>query len=450
MPIPAEHTHRTVSHFTHIENLPEILEHGLLSTNEKDRLGIGHNTIAYNDIQCRRAEMQVPCGTGGLVHDYVPLYFCIRSPMLNAVVTNKIADEQLIVYLEFPISIMDRYSYVFTDASANTFDPPNFFTDPSDLNRIDWNAVQTWKWSSKHDEGNNRPIRQRKMAELLIHRHLPITEILRVVVWNNTFKEDVVKIFDEAGLVCPTVIAGEKKYYFYKNSENLPSVIGPRFIKIRFDKTINEISDTERPAPENTRYAGPGGLLNALSVSLEALPETAELVGLGTENPMHGIDVGEHTLAVVNGLTGIPEFECLEPNDRYRVKIAAYLHDIGKGPRSRWPDGRQRVDEDHPVKALPMLKRILTKEIVNVHERTIKTLCKLVCYHDIIGGIIAHGRRAEELEEIIEDKRDLDMLIALCKADINAINVGWCNDVAIDRLKERIVRALNERAAVKL
>jgi len=114
MSIPNKFKYRSVYHFTHIENLPSILEHGLLSTNEMDRRGLSHNVIAYSGIQDRRADMDVTCGMGGKVHDYVPLYFCIRSPMLLAVVNNKIADEQCIIYLEFPISIMDKYPFVFT------------------------------------------------------------------------------------------------------------------------------------------------------------------------------------------------------------------------------------------------------------------------------------------------------------------------------------------------
>ena len=105
MAIPSEFRNRHVYHLTHIENLPRILKHGLLSKQEMARLDLGHKSIAYEEIQDRRSSKKVPCGPGGVVHDYVPLYFCRRSSMLLAVLTNKIADQQLLVYLEFPILI---------------------------------------------------------------------------------------------------------------------------------------------------------------------------------------------------------------------------------------------------------------------------------------------------------------------------------------------------------
>ncbi|MFZ2948064.1 MAG: DarT ssDNA thymidine ADP-ribosyltransferase family protein, partial [Desulfuromonadaceae bacterium] len=423
--IPEVYAQRSVYHFTHIENLPMILEHGLLSTNEKVTRGIDHQVIAYNGIQCRRAEMEITCAPGGLVHDYVPLYFCIRSPMLNAVISNKIADEQFIVYLEFPISIMSRYNCVFTDASANTAAAPNFYSDPVQLDQIDWEAVATWKWAGKYDVDFQQPVRQRKMAELLVHSQLPICEVSRVVVWNESIRDSVFSMFDEYEITRPSVILGGKEYYFFDRGGRLPPVTGPFFIKQKYDRTITGVIESERPG--NTRYKTLISLHDALHESLEALPETAELVGLGTENPMHGQSVGEHTLSVLNGLMALPEYEGLSQGDRVLVELAAYLHDIGKGPRSRWPGGRQQVDADHPLKALPMLKRILTEEVERVQGRSIKILCKLVCYHDIIGGIIGQGRRPEELEGIIETEQELAMLIALCKADIRAVNLGWCD-----------------------
>ena len=64
--------------------------------------------------------MEIPCGPKGVVHDYVPLYFCKRSRMLYSVVFNKFADEHLIIYLEFPLTIMERLPHVFTNIAANT------------------------------------------------------------------------------------------------------------------------------------------------------------------------------------------------------------------------------------------------------------------------------------------------------------------------------------------
>ncbi len=138
MPILPSHAHRYIYHFTHIDNLASLLKTGFLSNNHpqfpKDRC----RSIALPGIQERRARMQVPCGPGGVVHDYVPLYFGSLSPMLLRVIRLKNVDQLDVIYFEFPISVVCREDVVFTDASANTAVPPNFYSDPTDLVRLNW------------------------------------------------------------------------------------------------------------------------------------------------------------------------------------------------------------------------------------------------------------------------------------------------------------------------
>ena len=88
--------------------------------------------MAEETIQTRRAEMEVTCGSGGVVHDYIPLYFGSMSPMLLAVLYKKNVDQMDILYFEFPIALVCRDDVIFTDASANTTEPPSFYSDPDD------------------------------------------------------------------------------------------------------------------------------------------------------------------------------------------------------------------------------------------------------------------------------------------------------------------------------
>ena len=44
-----------------------------------------------------------------------------------------------------------------------------------------------------------------------------------------------------------------------------------------------------------------------------------------------------------------------------------------------------------------------------------QVICKLVAYHDLIGDIIGKGRRIEELIDVVEDERDLNMLLHWAK-----------------------------------
>lgn len=59
-PIPT-----SISHLTHVDNLPSIIQSGgCLSFNREQNQGIDHVNIAYETIQDRRARTLVPCGPG--------------------------------------------------------------------------------------------------------------------------------------------------------------------------------------------------------------------------------------------------------------------------------------------------------------------------------------------------------------------------------------------------
>lgn len=198
MAIPAQYQSRYIYQFTHLSNLPKILEHGLLSYNEKERLGISHHSIAEESIQERRAEMAVTCGPCGVMHDYVPFYFCARTSMLLSVVRAKNVDQLYLIYLAVSIGVLDRPNVVFTSASANTSCPPDFFENPSDLNRLDWANIDSMKWSMPSDKA-----KQSRMAEALIQEQLAIDQIDHIIVWSKAIKQQVETIYREAGVEPP-------------------------------------------------------------------------------------------------------------------------------------------------------------------------------------------------------------------------------------------------------
>ena len=71
-------------HITKKENLPSILQHGVLWSDAK-RLehGLNCEIVGMTKIKERRLqELPVDCHPGTMVGDYVPFYFCSRSVML--------------------------------------------------------------------------------------------------------------------------------------------------------------------------------------------------------------------------------------------------------------------------------------------------------------------------------------------------------------------------------
>lgn len=444
MPIPLAHRYRSIFHFTHIDNLPDILQTGFLCNNHDDFPQNGCRSIAEQGIQERRAQMEVSCGPGGMVHDYVPLYFGSLSPMLLAVVNRKNVDQMDILYFEFPIALVNRDDVVFTDASANTVSPPNFYADPSDLDQLNWGEIDSLKWKSANDT-----LRHKRMAEVLVHSHLPLTDAVRVVVWNEGTKQRVQKIVAKAGVPFPPIEfeSPARRHWFNKFMENSKAsiVMGPREIAMHFKEACKEVVE-KSGQNEEAPFGTPRELLDALREDFSCLPHTAELVGLESENGVHKHTVDVHTLEVVEKLKALPEFAKLPSDCQRRAELAAFLHDIGKGPRSRWDSngGLQKVDPDHPVRAMPMMVDILTNHIRKVKQTNAELILKLVCYHDLVGEVLGKGRDEQQIVDVAGSKLELDMMFALGRADATSLVEWWWDEDEASTLYDRC------RAAMKV
>jgi len=443
MPIPAEHAHRYVYHFSHIDNLPGLLRHGFLANNHA-QFPRKHRSIAAEGIQDRRARMKVPCGPKGCVHDYVPFYFGSVSPMLLGVVNAKNVDQYDILYFEFPIGLVNRADTIFTGASANTAIPPPFYYDPADLNKLDWAAIDSKKWGDP-DEAH----RHRRMAELLVHGQLPVTAATRCVVWNKEAKKRVDAIVGTKPFPPIEFENGYDRPHWFKSRDSgwkYSLVKGPGEIAGIFEAACAYVEKHAGAHEEAASFKTLKRLREGLRADFDCLPHTAELVGLRSENGVHKRTVDIHTQEVVGQLLTLDEYDALDAKQQMLVEIAAYLHDIGKGPRSRWDSngGLQKVDPDHPVGAMPMMAEILTKHVATVSASSARTLMKLVCYHDLVGDVLGRGRDEQQILDVVDDVEELDMLFAIARADVSALVPRWWNEGKADALYERCVEAIEE------
>ena len=124
---------------------------------------------------------------------------------------------------------------------------------------------------------------------------------------------------------------------------------------------------------------------------------SSELIELETVNKVYKETVDVHTQQVVDTLRNLPEFNELDERQQGLIELAAYLHDIGKGPKARWLDEKkgtcvQQNDPDHPLSSMIMVARILTEEVATIKRKNAKMIAKLVCYHDLVGDVIGRGR----------------------------------------------------------
>ena len=383
--------------------------------------------------------MAVPCGATGVVHDYVPFYFGSLSPMLLGVINAKNVDQSDILYFEFPISIINRDGAVFTDASANTVISPNFYDRPEDLIQLNWKEIDSLKWKSDSEE-----LRHQRMAEVLVPWHVSVQEATRIIVWNLDVKKRVDEIIAKTGKAGIEVNyeSPNRRHWFKKfqppEDKGYGLVTGPAEIAQSYNAAVDMVCETKRPVA-NALFSDCEELLQGLRSEFGCLIHTAELIGLQSENGVHKLTVDKHTLEVVERLVALPEFQEFEVGVQNLLELAAYLHDIGKGPKARWAwnNGLQKADADHPVRALPMLIEILNDSIAEVHQEDSTMILKLVCYHDLIGEVLGKGRSEQQIIDIIENELELKMLFAIGKADATSLSEFWWNQVQADLLFDR-------------
>lgn len=125
---------------TAIDNVPSILEHGILCHKKSARLS--HRSIANGDVQQLRTDKQIP-GTGKHLHDYANMYFDAHNPMLS----RRRAENDRICVLRILSQVLDLDGVIVSDR----------------------NAARGWARFSPVDEGLAMLVRDRVFAESWLH-----------------------------------------------------------------------------------------------------------------------------------------------------------------------------------------------------------------------------------------------------------------------------------------
>lgn len=434
MKIPNKYKGRYFYHFTHVDNISSIVEkNGLYSTNLKNRYGIAHHNVANMNIQNRRSEMRVPVGPGGVVHDYVPFYFASTNKMLLSLLNRKVVDQPYIVFLAVSIEKLLEANVVFTDASANTNVPPNFYDDPNDLEKLNWTLIDSTKWGERSEEELHA-----RMAEVLVYERVPLEWVDAYIVFNKIGKKIIKECYYNAGLQKPFISYdwfNQRSFFFtkffFRDRQDETLVTGPLQLYEKYQIVVRRISENRNNIDESKCiFDDIKDAILQIDDDFCVVPELAGIFNLKTDNYMHYESVSDHTITVVNNLSNTRYYSFLGGREKAIVRLAAYFHDIGKGPKEKWEDGIQKAYLDHPADALPMLERIFSEDFERIRYEDYKDICLLVAYHDLLGDIIGTGRSEEELVQLRLSTDMLYMLATLSEADIcaiggvSAINIG--------------------------
>lgn len=101
-------------YLTYIDNLPSILEQGILSHNQVDARGVAYRPIFDRGIVQRRAQLKTPDNRP--LWDYANLYFQPRNPMLFRV-KEEVGVENVVV-VKVKASVLNQRGVWLTDGNA--------------------------------------------------------------------------------------------------------------------------------------------------------------------------------------------------------------------------------------------------------------------------------------------------------------------------------------------
>jgi hypothetical protein len=176
-----------------IVNLGIILGYeGCHAPNTYPKGGPAYKTNHNLDIQSQRRVTCIPCGPGGVVHDYVPFYFGYLSPMLLNLKTGRVPGydegQEPMIYLVSTAQEIQKSGarFVFSDGhgiAAYT----KWYDDLSHLDKVDWDMVYQRYWAWAYNV-NDMDCQRRKQAEFLVHGFCDWSLIHEIAVIDDRMK----------------------------------------------------------------------------------------------------------------------------------------------------------------------------------------------------------------------------------------------------------------------
>jgi hypothetical protein len=192
--MPRDPAKTFIYHITHIENLPGILKDGGLHSDvvmaQKNPTLIG-----YSDIKKRRLnEINVSCCLFHNVGDFVPFYFCPRSPMLFSINKGNTGHppgcQSSILHLVSTVADGLAVGKPWAISSGNAGARHTTFEAKIEaLEALDWDAIRATQWQGKQHQ---------KMAEFLVQDFFPWTAIKQIGCFNSAVAKRVTEMLKEA------------------------------------------------------------------------------------------------------------------------------------------------------------------------------------------------------------------------------------------------------------
>lgn len=160
-------------YIVHIDNLGSILEHGILA---KNLVPDGHTSFANEEIQSHRHAIRPDPEYSFTIHDYVPLFFTSKPPLLY-----KFRQTQEIIKIQISTELLAIPGAIFFDMNARS-PRANVYYEPQDLVHLNWGIIFAPSWITGQDPEIDHTNRLYRQAEAGIPLRVIPNYFQRIVV----------------------------------------------------------------------------------------------------------------------------------------------------------------------------------------------------------------------------------------------------------------------------
>ncbi len=177
--------HNGFYHMTHVENLGNILNSGLLSHKFVHRNGLIKRDISNIKYQQQRNRIEKVFGLN--IQDYVPLYINPINPMMES---RKVLEQlnNLVLLEIIPHVLVQKKKTLFSDGNA-AITETNFYKDKNKLESINWKLLQEGRWVYGTDS-------QRIMcSEILVPENIEVYYIQKIIIKSEDILKTIFPLF---------------------------------------------------------------------------------------------------------------------------------------------------------------------------------------------------------------------------------------------------------------
>lgn len=195
---------KSLFYITHINNLPSLFQHGILSHRQVTERGVPFTPVYNAEIVAHRQERQTPDNRS--LWEYANLYFQPRNPMLYKVLSE--TDKKDVVILGIKPQVLDvKGAFIALGNAAHSLTAlVDVKTGLKAISGEYWNILNSDWW--KTEDGTKRKI----MAECLIPNSVPPAAIHSVYVSDSAAAERIRPLL--SGLPFPVEVVAEPHMFF--------------------------------------------------------------------------------------------------------------------------------------------------------------------------------------------------------------------------------------------